>query len=163
VARTRRIVWAAQRYNIRKQWRKQAILVVPASVAMWFLLPNADTAWKFGIAAAYAVVLPSIYAVRLSYYIHKTARLLHSRTSDEATLSLTDDEFILATSQSIVRRKWSAVKSVDQDVDFLLLRSTDKTVLALVCGRCAGPQSFAELRMFLVGRGLLPQAYKIKI
>lgn len=114
-----------------------------------------------GIYFVLLIALAAVWPLRVANAGARRIFATQSRWSTRYTV--TDDEVAIDLPGTQIVHYWSGVHSAEQSRNVLILRNKKGAAIVAICLLCAGAQSAAELRMFLVGRGLLPQAYKIKI
>ncbi len=161
----RRRMWALSRPTTYRTWRLAPLHIVGltgalilAAVLVGFWDHDFET-----FAIIYAIGLVGVFLARPIYAADRLARRTLAQRAQPTGITVTDAEVTIDLPGTQIVRYWSAVHSAEENYGVVILRNAKGASLAAICLACAGPQQAAELRMFLVGRGLLPQTYKIKI
>jgi hypothetical protein len=165
VAEARRVAWAFHGNAVRAQWKRAPLRILTVGAALSLVFVQADGRDTISIPDVVAILVALIlyYALVPLYMIQRVAAARAKGPARTTGTTITDNEIVLDTPNLRVVRWWPAIQSVTDHGDFLVFRGDKGAALFMICAQCAGPGQYAELRMFLVDRGLLPSEYKIKI
>jgi len=165
IRQARRLTWAVSRRAFIKfwMWSPLRIIGLPALVGAlvwqmygWSLRLELLLITYVGLMAFVIVAQPFISVNRVAQ------RFLETRDRP-MTVTITDEHVVLDRPGVLVSYHWSMVRTAEERSGYLFLRDHVDTNIVYVCEHCCGADRYAELRTFLVERGLLAAADKIKI
>jgi hypothetical protein len=165
LSESRRLVWALSRRAILKRWRFLPIAAFGTPLLVWlefrtlFGPDNQTTA----LIATYGLVVLITGILRPLYAVDRLARREIAKRRAPFVVTVDDERIVNDRGGTYDAVRWSAVSGVTENGNTFILLGADNARLTSLCARCAGPQQVAELRQFLVGRGLMSAAYKIKV